>query len=237
MRLLEIQELDTDREKNVTVLFNIIEAAKKDHAESRLTDKKFSLRDYTRRLNDAYPNMDNKTALQTAVRTTRIREGLAKGNESTISGNDLYRVSRFFLRNLSSYGWENIKNYLSGLEEPYKSLLNVEASESSVSGITIKEMANRRVGSLVKPGEKLSDGLREAADVVDALEKQLRLVNTEKDHVSRENAVLREKLSVALSGMNKIMEAYETAAPEKKEELKTKMQNVQLLLKSLQNIF
>lgn len=236
MKLHEIASLDLDRLKNVEAMYKVIQAAKQDHAESRLTNKKFSLRDYERRLNTAYPNMDNKTCLQTAVRTTRIKDGLSRGNMTTISGNDLYRAVRFFLVNLSGYDWSHVIDVLSVMDGPYNNLIKL-ANEVPGQGIDLDMVISQRVGDFVKPGESPSAALRGLADTFDAMQKELRLTHTELDHHKRAKADLREKIAIAEAGLQAITDAYDSANPDKKGELQERMTTLRNLLKSLKILF
>lgn len=234
MTLIELRQLDKDRDKNVDVLFAIIEAAKIDHAESRLHKKKFSLRKYERELNEAYPNMDNKTALQTAVRTSRIKRGLSSGNATTIGGDDLYRVARFFLRNLNAYDWKNIKEAIQKAGSPFNKLLDVEISAVPGGGFDLEGLKSQRVGDLARPGEDLGEAIREVASRVDVLQSQLRLANSENYLLKRQDAKNKNKVQIALDAAAKIASAFEAETPEKQEKLKTQLEDLYKLLRSFQ---
>ena len=237
MTIFQINQLDEYRDANVEVVFKIIDAAKKDHALSPLNKKKFSLRAYERRLNVAFPKMDNKTALQTAVRTTRIKAGLSKGNSSTISGDDLTRIAMFFLVNLSGYDWSNIIEYLKSADDRYKVLLTLSKGDNTGAGIDIVQVLNQRVGDLRIPGQELHDSIRGIADIMEAQSKDLRMKNSEIDHLKRDSAAMREKVAAVSKGFEVVLEAFEKASPEEQAVIQKEINRLSFLLKSLQSFY
>lgn len=225
----------TDREKNVELVKILLDAAKKDHEESRITSGKFKIREYERKIFESYPDLDNKTLFQTAYRTHRIKSGDAKGNASTLSGDDVYRTARFFLVNLAGYGWHNFRQVLNKAGEPYAELLEEFKNEGPIgNGVDYEKIASQKVGDLIKPGEDFGTVLREMADQFDLIQSKNRMTNSENKQLIEGRAKIRKQVGQVAIALSRITAAYENATPEKAKSLKQELERCQHLLLTLQ---
>ena len=222
-----------DKKRNVELVKKIIDAASVDHTANRLTKGKFSERGYERELNASFPKMDNKTAFQTASRTHRIRIGKSQGNASTLSGNDVYRITKFFLKNKGGYGWPTIKQVIENEGAPYTKLLDLERDAIKGGGISFNNVEMLKVGDILKVGEDAEETARAIADHL----KSLRMLATEavkeRDMLLKDNMKAKNKVEILEKALKRLVLAYDNSSPDKKEELQTSMEVCKRMLKDL----
>ena len=226
-------KLDDDKSRNVDFLYGLIEAAKEDHLASKELRGKLKIREYERKLNDNYPDIDNKTVLQTARRSYYARQRGEKGQ--TIGGPDVFRIASFFLRNLAAYSWPSLQKYIAESGQPYSRLLELTNGGSADPVDEYDLLVEQKVGDFVHGEIRPGNRLRELAEIFDGLEAKLRVANTEKRLAINDYARLRKEVRDLTIAFNRILGAYKKAPQEKQEQLKQEIQEYNNLLKSLQN--
>jgi hypothetical protein len=224
--------LDSNKDQNIEFLYGLIEAAKQDHLNSNELRGKLKIREYERRLNDNYPDMDNQTALQTVRRSYHARQRGERGQ--TIGGPDVYRVVSFFLRNLAAYSWPLLKKYIAGSDRPYNRLLDLNNQNTSDPVHEYDKLVEQKVGDFVHGEIRPGNRLRELAEIFDTLEAKLRVANTEKRLAIDEYAKLRKQVRDLTIAFNRIMSAYNRSSPEKQEKFKQEIEDYNNMLESLQ---
>ena len=225
--------LNEDRERNVLLVHSLLEAAATDHTASSMTKGKFSRRNYERMLNDAYPDMDNRTAFQTAGRYYNVVVKGSKGTASTLSGQDVYRIVRFFLRNLAGYGWPTIKETLREKGAPYSELIALETGARIAPEKAYDALANQKVGDVVGPELDPGTKLRELADVFDGLQRELRLANTNQRMMTQEMVEIRKQVFALTTAFSRLLRA--SAAMETPNNFKQDLNDLNKKLERLQS--
>ena len=226
-------KLDDDKSRNVDFLYGLTEAAMQDHLASKELRGKLKIREYERKLNDNYPDMDNTTALQTARRSYYAKQRGERGQ--TIGGQDVYRIASFFLRNLSAYAWPTLQKYIAEAGQPYSRLLELTSGSAADPVDEYDLLVEQKVGDYVHGEIRPGNRLRELAEIFDGLEAKLRVANTEKRLAINDYAKLRKEVRDLTIAFNRIMAAYKRAPQAKQDSFKQDIENYNKMLESLQN--
>ncbi|THH37624.1 hypothetical protein [Neolewinella litorea] len=206
--------LEEDKVRNIRVINDLIEAAMKDHQRSPIAEGKFFIRAYERKMNAAYPGMDNKTAFQTARRSYNRLEKDPDETVTTLGGADVYRIARFFLRNLGGYGWPGVKRVLMEAGTPYDELTQLEDEVGAAIPDQLHDLRNKRVGDLIPQGQKAPLILRELADQFEELEKELKYAHFQKKVAIEQTEQIRKQVVALPAAFNRILKAHSVAPPE-----------------------
>lgn len=227
--------LAADTQRNVRFLYGLTDAVKKDQLIQGHPAAGNSLREWERQINADYEGqLGNKTIIQ-AIRTFGKRQLAGKASKG-ITGSDVFIVSRFFLVNMQAYPWPNVEQYIASQGKPYSDLLQLKHKNHQYDNPVQKyeELAEKTLGDYISGEVTPGNKLREIATLIDGLERNLRISDTEKRIAIGESVKLRKQIKALLVAYERIQQAFDKAPTHLQDELRSQLEENNNMLRELQ---